>query len=97
MLGLKLIHVSKQVPVHWFLEYFLFNTSRPTKSTITLWQHFLTENVYIFTKNSQNYIPVCPTDNNLAVDKRMAWHRTGYKPKSEPMTDAYMHHSALIY
>ena len=46
---------------------------------------FLNENVWISNRIWLKFVPKGPIDNNPALDKIMAWHRSGDKPLSEPM------------
>ena len=47
---------------------------------------FLNENCCISIKISLKYIGKGPVDNNPTLVQIMAWHWTGNKPLSEPMT-----------
>ena len=81
-------------------KYFV-KTLRPTQNGC----HFaddnfqcisLNENVWIFIKNSHKFVPKGPINNITALVQIMVWRRAGHKPLSEPITDAYMRHSASM-
>ena len=46
---------------------------------------FLNENVWISISISVKFISKGPTNNIPALVQKMAWHRSGDKPFSEPM------------
>ena len=59
---------------------------------------FLNENVCIRIK--MKFISIGPINNIPALVQKMAWHRSGNKPLSEPVIalfgDTYMHHSGSM-
>ena len=66
------------------------NTLRPRQygrhfADDTFKRIFVNENVKISIKNSLNFVPKGPFNNNSALVQIMAWRRPGDKPLSEPM------------
>ena len=53
---------------------------------------FLKENVWILIKISFKFVPKCPINNISSLVQMMAWHRSGYKPLSEPMMVSLLTH-----
>ena len=57
---------------------------------------FMNEKFRISIRISLKFVPKGQINNKWALVQVMAWHRTGYKPLSEPMltqfTDTYMQH-----
>ena len=57
----------------------------------------LNENWWILIKISLRFVPRGPIDDILALVQRMAWHRLGNKPLSEPMMVILMMHICITW
>ena len=47
--------------------------------------YFVNDDVLIAINISLTFVPKIPVNNNSALVRIMAWHRSGDKPLSEPM------------
>ena len=58
---------------------------------------FLNENIWISIKISLNFVPNGPINKPPALVQRMAWHRPGTKPLSEPIMVSLLTHLCVTW